>query len=191
MAGSKPMTESRQNIGQVVQEVTDDLQAYYPKTVLLFGSAARLLNGIGGEDAPNDIDMIFVGNNVPFQPMNRSYPFPLELHHVRVHRIVEIARTLRYDPKAVALSKLYGATLARQHSINIIIAAMLLGKAYNDFGIEQIAVGNTLDARDYSFHRVLYGENWWQELTRYARERRGVLGRFSDKVVKRYEFDPT
>lgn len=184
------MTKARQQIESVVRQIVDELKAYYPKVVLLFGSAACLLSGDGGVDAPNDIDMIFVGNNVPFQPLKATYALPLELHHIRVERMVEIARTLRYDPKPVALSKLYGTTLARQHSIDIIIAALLLGPAYNDFGIEQIADGNQLDVRDYSLHRALDGEGWWCQLTRYARERRGILGKFSDKVVHRYEFDP-
>lgn len=184
------MTKVSQQVESVVRQIVAELKAYYPKVVLLFGSAAGFLNGSSGKDAPNDIDMVFVGNNVPFQPLKATYALPLELHHIRVERMVEIARTLRYDPKPVALSKLYGTTLARQHSIDIIIAALLLGPAYNDFGIQQIAVGNQLDARDYSLHRVLDGEEWWRQLTRYARERRGILGRFSDKVVRRYEFDP-
>ena len=182
------MAETKPDVQAVVQQIALDLEVYYPKTVLLFGSAARLM-GSAGEGVPNDIDMIFVGNNQPFRPLNKTYPLPLELHHIRVHRMVEIARVLRYDAKPIALSKLYGTTLARQHSIDIILAAMLLGPSYNDFGIEQIAIGNDLDERDYSFHQVLFGDAWWQRLTRYARETRGLLGRFSDKIVHRYEFD--
>ena len=38
-------------------------------------------------------------------------------------------------------------------------------------------------------HKILYGEKWWWYLSEYARERRGALKRFSDKIVGRYEFE--
>jgi hypothetical protein len=106
-----------------------------------------------------------------------------------IYQFVDIARSLRYDSKAVALSKLYGSVLAKQHAKNVIAACLLLGASYNDFGIEQIEVEVGVDKRDYSIHRVLVGKQWWRRISDYARERRGPLKRFSDKLVSQYEFD--
>jgi hypothetical protein len=105
-----------------------------------------------------------------------------------VERTVGIARSLRYDSRPVALSKLYSRVLAREHAIDVIAAAMILGPAYKDFGIEQIEVNGITDTRDYSIHRVLMGGEWWKRLCRYASQRRGPLMRFTDKIVHSYDF---
>jgi hypothetical protein len=80
--------------------------------------------------------------------------------------------------------------LAKEHAIDIIAAAMLLGPEYGSFGIEQIEIDGITDRRDYSVHRVLMGKNWWTRLRQYATERRGPLMRFTDKIVDAYEFKP-
>ena len=72
---------------------------------------------------------------------------------------------------------------------DVIVAAMLLGPAYNEFGIEQIDIDGLTDTRDYSIHRVLTGDAWWQRLRRYACERRGPLMRFTDKIAHNYAFE--
>ena len=71
----------------------------------------------------------------------------------------------------------------------VIAAAMMLGPAYGEFGIEQIEINGIIDTRDYSIHRVLMGGGWWARLCRYAAERRGPLMRFTDKMVRNYEFE--
>ena len=65
---------------------------------------------------------------------------------------------------------------------------MMLGPGYGDFGIEQIEIDGITDTRDYSIHRVLMGDAWWERLCRYALERRGPLMRFTDKIVGSYDF---
>lgn len=171
-----------------LDRIRAEMMAYHPKALVLFGSLARRLAGDPEDHVPNDIDLLVVTNNPPIQIMNSDYGAPVELHHFRVDRMVVIAKSLRYDSRPVALSKLYGKVLAKKHSIDIIAAAMMLGPDYGRFGIEQIEMNGITDKRDYSVHRVLMGEDWWRRLCRYARKRRGPWMRFSDKIVEDYEF---
>ena len=171
-----------------LERIQDDLKDYHPKTVLLFGSLARHLAGDPGDNPPNDVDLLVVTNNTPFLVINKEYGCTVELNSLPVNRIVEIARSVRYDSRPAALSKLYGRVLAKEHSIDVIAAAMMLGPTYGDFGIEQIEIDGLTDQRDYSIHRVLMGRMWWERLCRYAQERRGPLMRFTDKIVGTYTF---
>ena len=159
------------------------MQDYHPKALLLFGSFARYLAGEPNDHTPNDLDLLVITDNPPLMVVNTDYGCPVELHRFTVDRIVGIARTLRYDSRPVALSKLYGRVVVKQHAIDVIAAAMMLGPTYNDFGIEQIEINGITDTRDYSHHRVLMGEVWWERLCRYAAQRRGPWLRFSDKLA--------
>ncbi len=184
--GASSGIESKQN---AVRELTNDLTAYHPNAVLLFGSMARYLAGYSLDAVPRDVDILMVGNNVPFDSESKEYGCNIELHIFKNEDIINIAKSLRYDAKPIALSKLYSKVILKNHSRDLIAACLLLGPAYNDFGIEQIEVDSLIDQRDYSAHKILYGEKWWWYLTEYARERRGALKRFSDKIVGRYEFE--
>jgi hypothetical protein len=172
-----------------IERIKADLKEYHPKALLLFGSLARCLVGDPGDHPPNDVDLLVVTNNTPFMVMSKDYGCATELHSFPVARIVGIARSLRYDSRPVLLSKLYGRVLAKAHAIDVIVAAMMLGPAYGDVGIEQIEINGILDTRDYSIHRVLMGSGWWERLCRYAVERRGPLMRFTDKMVRNYDFE--
>lgn len=172
-----------------VEQISADMKDYHPKALLLFGSLARYLAGDPGDHHPNDVDLLVVTNNTPFMIMQTDYGCSVELHSFPVSRIVGIARSLRYDSRLVALSKLYGRVLTGKHAINIIAAAMLLGPGYGGFGIEQIEINGIIDTRNYSIHRVLLGGAWWVRLCRYAAQRRGPLMRFTDKMVHNYHFD--
>jgi predicted nucleotidyltransferase len=172
-----------------IERIKTDLHAYHPKALLLFGSLARRLAGDPGDHLPNDVDLLVITNNTPFLVMKTDYGCAVELHSFPVNRIVDIAKSLRYDSRPVALSKLYGRVLAKAHAIDVIAAAMMLGSAYGDFGIEQIEINGITDTRDYSIRRVLIGEAWWRRLCRYASERRGPLMRFTDKIVRNYDFE--
>ena len=172
-----------------LERIGVDLADYHPKALLLFGSLARLLAGDSSDQMPNDIDLLVITNNTPFLVMQTDYGCPVELHSFPVSRIVGIARCLRYDSRPIALSKLYGRVLAKEHAIDIIAAAMILGPDYGDFGIEQIEIDGLTDHRDYSIHRVLTGDDWWGRLRRYATQRRGPLMRFTDKIAGIYEFE--
>jgi len=171
-----------------LERIQADLADYHPKTLLLFGSLARYLDGDPGGHYPNDMDLLVITNNTPFLVMKTDYGCKVEMHCFPVSRIVGIARSLRYDSRPAALSKLYGRVLANEHSIGVIAAAILLGPAYGDFGIEQIEIDGLTDQRDYSIHRVLMGKAWWGRLCRYAQMRRGPLMRFTDKIVGAYDF---
>jgi hypothetical protein len=171
-----------------IDRIKADLNDYHPKSLLLFGSLARYLDGDPGNHLPNDMDLLVITNNTPFLVMKADYGCTVELHSFPVNRIVAIARSLRYDSRPAALSKLYSRVLTKEHAIDIIAAAMMLGPAYGDFGIEQIEVDGLTDTRDYSIHRVLLGAAWWQRLRVYAMDRRGPLMRFTDKVVGNYDF---
>lgn len=172
-----------------IERIRADLKAYHPKALLLFGSMARHLAGDPGDHLPNDVDLLVVTNNTPFLVMRKEYGCAMELHSFTVARIVGIAKSLRYDSRPVALSKLYSRVLAKEHAIDVIAAAMMLGTAYGDFGIEQIEVNGIIDTRDYSIHQALMGSGWWERLCRYAVERRGPLMRFTDKIVRNYVFE--
>ncbi len=172
-----------------LKRIKADLKDYHPKALLLFGSLARCLDGGPADPLPKDVDLLVITNNTPFLVMNTDYGCVVELHSFMESRIVGIAKSLRYDSRPAALSKLYGRVLAREHAIDIIAAAMMLGPSYGDFGIEQIEVNGIIDTRDYSVHRVLQGKAWWGHLCRYAAQRRGPLMRFSDKMVRNYDFE--
>lgn len=170
-----------EKLEEILAEITADLNSYYPKAVLLFGSLARCLE-TGCDVVPNDIDLLVVGNNTPFDLQTRNYGLPVEPLVFRVDQMSAVAHSLRYDPKLMALSKLYSKNIAKAHARDVIAAALLLGPAYREFGIEQIEIEGQVDERDYSLHRVLVGNDWWQRLTTYAQERRGPWKKFSDRL---------
>ena len=165
-----------------IQRACDQIKPWYPKTILLIGSMARYLLGIDRDQSPNDIDLLVVVDNPLLDFRTRPAELPIELHRYQIEEMIQIAYSLRYNAKSVALSKLYGKTVLKQHSRDIIAAALLLGPRYNDFGIEQIEIDGQTDPRDYSIHQVLYGNRWWQALSRYATKRRGPMGWLSDKL---------
>ena len=129
------------------------------------------------------LDILLVTDNPLLDTDLQETRPPVELHRFRVAEATAVARSLRYDGKAVALSKLYAKNVAKQHARDVILAAMLLGPTYNKFGIEQIDVGARPDPRDYSRHLVLAGHDWWRRLRQWALERRSLLQRLADKMV--------
>jgi hypothetical protein len=172
-----------QSMLSAITRVTADMKDYHPKALLVFGSFARYLADGLNDHLPKDLDLLVITDNPPFIVSNTDYGCPIELHRFTVDRIMGIARSLRYDSRPVALSKLYGRVLVKKHAIDVIAAAMLLGPTYGDFGIEQIEINGITDTRDYSIHRVLTGQAWWTRLCRYAAQRRGPLMRFSDMLA--------
>lgn len=179
------MTDDLQEKLKILPRIVKDLEAYHPRAVLLFGSMARVQAGIDTEHIPEDIDLLVVGDQIPVAFEAKYYGCPTEITRMRTHTITEIARSLRYDSRPVALSKLYGNQLIKQQASNVIAASLLLGPGYRAFGIEQIEQDGREDQRDYSVHQVLLGGKWWRQIIDYARERRGPLKRFSDKIVQR------
>jgi predicted nucleotidyltransferase len=165
-----------------IKNAMQDITSCYPKAVLLFGSMARYLQELDLPHKPGDIDLVVVSDNPLLDIAGKDYGFPIEIHKFRTEEIIAIAKSLRYDPKPVALSKLYSKNVIKQHSRDVFTAAMLLGPGYNEFGIEQIEIEGQLDTRDYSIHRVLHGNKWWHRLTEYAREHRGPLRLILDKA---------
>lgn len=173
----------------VVETIVRRLPDYHPKAALLFGSLARLTAGLHVDHFPRDIDILLVGNNRPLDLNHKSHLHPVELHHYRIEEILGVARCLRYDPKPVALTRLYTRNVVKQHARDVIAACLLLGSAYGEFGIEQLEIDGHVDTRDYSVHQVLFGDAWWRRLCAYARQRRGGLLRFSDKLAGTYAFE--
>jgi predicted nucleotidyltransferase len=171
-----------------IDRIVEELKEYYPKAVLLFGSLARYLAGDPGDHFPNDVDLLVVTDNPPIGLERRYAQGFFQFNFFKAYQMVEIAKSLRYDVKAVALTKLYSKNLAKQHARDVIAACLLLGPSYRDFGIEQIEVNGLEDPRDYSVHRVLWGHEWWSRLRAYACERRGPIKRFSDRMVYADQF---
>ncbi len=185
--------ETEEKIGRfkdAIAQMAGDLKDYHPKTVLLFGSLARWLAGQKADRLPNDMDILIVGNNPPFKVEKKDYGVAVQLNRMPADQMVAIAKSLRYDSKVAALSKLYSKNVVKQHSIDVIAACLLLGPGYNDFGIEQIDIDGIVDKRDYSVHQVVFGKPWWDRLRAYAAERRGPWKRFSDKIVRNEDFEP-
>lgn len=179
------MTDTLHALLDILLGIVSDLKHHHPRVVLLFGSLARMLSGVDVAQAPNDIDLLVVGDQIPLYLESKNYGFPVEMIRMRTHTLTEIARSLRYDSRPMALAKLYGNQLVKQHASPVIAACLLLGSAYRAFGIEQIELEGREDPRDYSVHHVLTGHRWWGQLVDYARERRGPLKRLSDKIVRR------
>lgn len=173
------------NLKTVIDQVTRDILRYYPKTVILFGSAARHLQGTQA-DAPKDIDLLHVGAMPAIE--KRSYDLPVDLFFFDTHEIIAIARSLRYLPKAAARAKMFLKDNWKGYVRADIAACLLLGPAYPDYGFLQME--NEEKHRDYSIHKVLYGAPWWQALQQYAREHRGVKGLGIDKVLGVDRFAP-
>jgi hypothetical protein len=173
----------------ILTDIVRDLNDHHPRVVLLFGSMARMLAGMETVHFPHDIDLLVVGDQIPVSLEKKDYGFPTEMIRMRTHTLTEIARSLRYDSRPLALAKLYGKQLTQQHAAPVIAACLLLGSAYRAFGIEQIELDGLEDQRDYSVHQVLLGRRWWRKIVAYARERRGPLRRLSDKIVQRNIFE--
>lgn len=172
-----------------LRSLAERMAGCYPKTILLFGSAAAFLEDPGVNPPPNDLDILLVADNpLPDRDFEDMTP-PVELHRFRIAEAIAVARCLRYNTKAVALARLYAKNVAKQHARDVILASLLLGPSYKDFGIEQIEVGGRPDARDYSRHRVLYGHDWWRRLSAWARQRRSLFERLADKAVLADQFE--
>lgn len=156
--------------------------------MLLFGSAAVFLDAAGEAPVPNDLDILVVGDLLMAAFETDALPVPVEIHRFRTDEMLSIAHTLRYFPKPVALPRLYGKAVIRQHSRDIIAACLLLGPAYRNFGIEQIDIDGLEDTRDYSRHRILQGSDWWCRLQAFARERRTVIQFMADRITGENQF---
>ena len=179
-----------QKYAQMLNEIVADLSAYYPNAVLLFGSMVRGLEARSdGQTAPNDIDLLVVGSNTPLELESRNYGLPVEILHFHEDQITAIAHSLRYDPRLMALAKLYSKNIAKAHARDVIAAALLLGPAYREFGIEQIEIDGQPDKRDYGLQRILMGAARWRRLSAYARDRRGPWRKLSDRLggVERFQ----
>lgn len=108
---------------EILSRIVKDLEGYHPRAVLLFGSMARFRAGIDTAHVPEDIDLLVVGDQIPALFETKDYGYPTEITRMRTHTITEIARSLRYDSRPIALSKLYGNQLIKQHASNVIVAS--------------------------------------------------------------------
>jgi len=174
---------SVETIAAALEHIITTFLPERPKAITLFGSAVPYLDGDSDAHPPNDLDLVVVGDLLMASPDTAVSPIPVEFHPFRSEEIISIAHTLRYSPKPLALSRLYGKAVVRQHSRNIIAACLLLGPSYRNFGIEQIDVNGLEDPRDYSRHRVLHGHDWWRRLQAFARHRRNPIEHMADKIV--------
>jgi hypothetical protein len=181
------MDEAHRSTAQALQLVLDELvralAGCYPKVVILFGSTVAFLEDPFENPAPHDLDILLVADNPLVGVRLEDIDPPVELHRFRCEAVCAVARSLRYDKRALALTKLYAKNIVKQHARDVILASILLGPTYNDFGIEQIEVGSLIDTRDYSRHIVLHGNAWWQQITEWARNRRTLFERLADKMI--------
>lgn len=162
----------------VIEKATQDLALHYPKAVILFGSAARYLQGLQGE-APEDIDMLYVGTMPPIE--NNTYAIPVDLFFFNIQEILGIAKSLRYLPKPASRAKMFLKDNWKGYVRSDIAACLLLGLKYTEYGFLQMENEETY--RDYSVQMVLHGKTWWQTLQQYAQEHRGIKGLGVDKIL--------
>jgi hypothetical protein len=180
---SEAQYQTAQALDAVLADVVQALAGCYPKAVLLFGSGVAFLQDPLANPAPNDLDILLVADNPLVDIRLEDFEPPVELHRFRSDEVGAVARSLRYDRRAVALTKLYAKNVVKQHARDVILASILLGPSYGAFGIEQIEIGARIDTRDYSLHIVLHGQEWWQQLTQWARQRRNLFERLADRMV--------
>ena len=172
-------------MNNILKLIRDDLRAHHPKTVLLFGSAARYLQKIQAEE-PEDFDIFYVA---PFTPtLSGSIPVKVDLHCYKEYEIIRIARSLRYSPKFLSRAKMYMQDTWHATLSSDIAACLLLGPSYQSYGFLQMENEKTF--RDYSIHEVLLGKAWWQALQTWAQEYRGPKGLFFDKALGNDRFQP-
>lgn len=187
MSGDRRLTP--QSLDVVLEKLVEDLAGCYPKAVLLFGSSVAFMQDPLANPAPNDLDILLVADNPLVDIRLEDIQPPVELHRFRSDEVCAVARSLRYDQRTVALTKLYAKNVVKQHARDVILASILLGPSYNEFGIEQIEIGARIDSRDYSRHIVLSGQEWWQRLTQWTRRRRNLFERLADKIVMADRFN--
>ena len=173
------------NIADILERIRDDLAAHHPKTVLLFGSAARYMQK-KQKEKPKDFDVFYVA---PFRPvLSKSLPVKIDLHSYTEYEIICIARSLRYSPKFVSRAKMYMQDTWHATLRSDIAACLLLGPSYHDYGFLQME--NEEIFRDYSIHEVIFGKPWWRSLQAWTQEFRGPKGLLFDKVLGNDQFQP-
>lgn len=168
-----------------VEKATRSLMRCYPKTVVLFGSAARYLCGMQAQE-PEDIDLLYVGSIQQIE--KEAYDIPVDLFFFEEHEILSIAKSLRYLPRSIGRAKMYFKDTWKGYVRSDIAACLLLGPAYAEYGFLQME--NEERPRDYSVHRVLHGPAWWRALLQYAQEHRGFKGMAVDKTLGLDRFIP-
>jgi len=172
-------------ITEILDLIEHGLAAYHPKTVLLFGSAARYLQKIQKEK-PQDFDVLCVAAFTP--ALSKSIPVKIDLHTYTEYEIVRIARSLRYSPRLLSRAKMYMQDTWYGTLRSDIAACLLLGPSYQKYGFLQME--NEKSYRDYSIHTVIFGKEWWQALQAWAQEHRGPKGLFFDKALGNDRFRP-
>ena len=166
------------NLKKILKLIRDDLSAHHPRTVLLFGSAARYLHKIQ-EEEPEDFDIFYVA---PFTPaLSETIPVDVDMHCYTEYELIRIARSLRYSPKFLSRAKMYMQDTWHATLRSDIAACLLLGPSYQDYGFLQMENEETF--RDYSIHEVLLGKKWWQSIQAWTQKYRGPKGLFFDKAL--------
>ena len=179
------MNTVKMNIAEILELIRDDLAAHHPKTVLLFGSAARYMQKLQKEK-PKDFDVFYVASFTPV--LSKSLPVKVDLHAYKEYEIIRIARSLRYSPRFLSRAKMYMQDTWHATLRSDIAACLLLGPAYQDYGFLQMENEETF--RDYSIHEVILGKTWWRSLQAWTQDYRGPKGLFFDKVLANDQFKP-
>jgi hypothetical protein len=164
-------------IEDIIEQIREDYLAFYPKALILFGSTARYLAGMQ-EEAPQDIDIIFIGSMKPFH--SPQYDIKHDLFFYFEDEILKIAKSLRNHPRTVSRAKMYMRDTWECVVRSDIAACLLLGACYQEYGFLQME--NEEKFRDYSVHTIIHGGAWWKALQKYAQTHRGLKGLFFDKA---------
>ena len=179
------MNTVKMNIAEILELIRDDLAAHHPKTVLLFGSAARYMQKLQKEK-PKDFDVFYVASFTPV--LSKSLPVKVDLHAYKEYEIIRIARSLRYSPRFLSRAKMYMQDTWHATLRSDIAACLLLGPAYQDNGF--LHMENEETFRDYSIHEEIIGKTRRRSIQAWTQEYRGPTGLFFDKVLANDQFKP-
>ena len=173
------------DIEKVIEQIRTEYLAFYPNALILFGSTARHLAGLQTE-APQDIDIAFIGKMKPLRTAQCAINHDLFFYFE--DEMINIAKSLRYHPRALSRAKMYMRDSWEGIVRSDIAACLLLGACYQDYGFLQME--NEEKFRDYSVHIVIHGEAWWRSLQKYAQLHRGLTGLIVDKAHHLDAFKP-
>lgn len=171
----------------VVRELLDSAD---PEAILHYGSSARLVQGVQNK-VPNDVDLLYVGRGKPV--VRNAYPLRVEVNAVTPERLLQIARSLRYDMGVVMRAKILASALLQRRPSRLIDTSFLLGslERCTEYGLPPFLVQRLFGRRegvDYTAHRVLHGKGWWEALQAHAQEWRGPLGYVRDWMRGQTQF---
>jgi predicted nucleotidyltransferase len=180
---------------EIVEDIKKELLEFNPKSIVLFGSLSRYV--LGTYCIARDIDLMYVGENDISDIVKRTEREGNNLFSIKPSDVKKTADWLRYDDLIFYIhAKLFFYSFTQKYPIEV-LCKLLIGSEYQKYGFTQryekgleTYRGGKLrrDSSDLSSHSVLFGNEWWNNVCSYARQRRGPLNYVSDLIAKKNVF---